>query len=72
MNPVEIAVRFILQPVQILVLIIAGILALAWLYVAARVVTRAVLRTLNEHKRRHQHGEEKTQASQPGEGQRER
>lgn len=40
----------------ILILSLAGIV---WLYVVARVVTRAVTRTLDERKRRKEDGEEK-------------
>lgn len=40
-----------------LVWIVVGTLGLFWLYVAARVVTRGVLRTLRDHERRPHNGE---------------
>jgi len=44
----------------ILILVIGGLLSVFWMYVAARVVTRAVLRTIKD--RRVNCGQETTQA----------
>ena len=36
----------------ILIIVVAGIIVVPWMYVVARVITRGILRTLDEHKRR--------------------
>ena len=41
------------------VILILGMAGTIWLYVVARVITRAVTRTLDERKRRKEDGEEK-------------
>lgn len=43
----------------ILFLSFLGLFGIVWLYVVARVITRAVTRTLDERKRRKKDGEEK-------------
>lgn len=40
-----------MNPVHYLGYAIIAILALVWLYIAARLISRAVMRTLNERKR---------------------
>lgn len=39
-------------------IIISGMAGIIWLYIVARVVTRAITRTLDERKRRNNYGNE--------------